>query len=70
MIRIIGQATLHQSGRAAFLGPEFHAALSPMAKWVGEVTDAARLPAAMQRARAIAMGGQRSAVVLVVAGTG
>lgn len=42
MIPIIRQATLHQAGRAAFLGPEFHAALSPMAKWVGEVSDAAR----------------------------
>ena len=67
MILIIGQATTRQSGREAFLGPEFHAALSPMAKWVGEVTDAARLPEAMQRAWSVAMGGQRGPVVLVVA---
>ncbi len=67
MILIIGQATQRQSGREAFLGPEFHQALAPMAKWVGEVSDAARLPEALQRAWSVAMSGQRGPVVLVVA---
>lgn len=67
MILIVGQATMRQSGREAFLGAEFHQALAPMAKWVGEVTDAARLAEAMQRAWSVAMSGQRGPVVLVVA---
>lgn len=66
MILILGQASQRQSGREAFLGPEFHQALAPMAKWVGEITDAARIPEALQRAWSMAMSGQKGPVVLVV----
>ena len=67
MILIVGQASEGQSGREAFLGADFRQALAPMAKWVGHVTDAARLPEAMQRAWSTALSGQRGPVVLIVA---
>lgn len=67
MILIVGQAALRQAGREAFLGPEFAQAFAPMAKWVGEVTDARRLPEAMQRAWSCALSGRPGPVVLIVA---
>ena len=66
MILIVGQATGRQSGREAYLGPDFGATFAGAAKWVGECTDAARLPEMMLRAWSVALSGQRGPVVLVV----
>ncbi len=66
MILILGQATRRQSGREAYLGPDLGAAFAGVAKWVGECSDAARLPELMLRAWSVALSGQRGPVVLVV----
>lgn len=67
LILILGQASARQAGREAFLGPEFHQTFGPLAKWVGECQDAARLPELLMRAWAAALGGRPGPVVLVVA---
>lgn len=67
MIMIIGQASQSQSGREAYLGPEFQQTFGPMVKWVGEVTQAERLPEALHRAWSLAISGQPGPVILVVA---
>ena len=66
MILIVGQATGRQSGREAYLGPDLGAALAGAAKWVGECSDAARLPEMMLRAWSTALSGRRGPVVLLV----
>ncbi|VVE11108.1 thiamine pyrophosphate-dependent enzyme [Pandoraea fibrosis] len=66
MILIIGQAPTETAEREAFLGNEFHAAFGPLAKWVAQIPDAARIPEFLSRAWHTAISGKPGPVVLVL----
>ena len=67
MILIVGQPSRRIAGREPFLANDFAQAFAPMAKWIGEVTEAARLAELFTTAWARALDGLAGPVVLVVA---
>lgn len=66
MILIVGQASTEAAEREAFLGNEFHAAFGPLAKWVAQIPDAARIPEFVSRAWHTAISGKPGPVVLIL----
>lgn len=67
MILIVGQPSRRIAGREPFLANDFAQAFAPMAKWIGEVTEADRLAELFTTAWARALDGLAGPVVLVVA---
>ncbi|MDX0305357.1 thiamine pyrophosphate-binding protein [Sinorhizobium meliloti] len=66
MILIVGQVKRSILEREAFMSYDFRIMFAPMAKWVGQIDDPARIPEFIQRAWATALSGRRGPVVLVV----
>lgn len=66
MILLIGQVDRPNRGREAFQEVELRQMFTPLAKRVEEINDAARLPEAVARAFAAAMGGRPGPVVLIL----
>jgi acetolactate synthase-1/2/3 large subunit len=64
MILFVGQVPRAFRGREAFQEVDYTAMYGPLAKWVVEVDDAARLPEITARAFATASGGRRGPVVV------
>jgi acetolactate synthase I/II/III large subunit len=64
MILFIGQVARDQRDREAFQDVDYRRFFSPLAKWVEEIDDAARVPEYVNRAFAIAMNGRPGPVVL------
>jgi acetolactate synthase I/II/III large subunit len=66
MILFIGQVARDQRDREAFQEVDYRRFFSPLAKWVEEIDDAARVPEYVNRAFAIAMNGRPGPVVLAL----
>jgi acetolactate synthase I/II/III large subunit len=66
MILFIGQVARDQRDREAFQEVDYRRFFAPLAKWVEEVDDAARVPEYVNRAFAIAMNGRPGPVVLAL----
>lgn len=66
MILIVGQVKRSILEREAFMSYDFRTMFAPMAKWVAQIDDPARIPEFVQRAWATALSGRRGPVVLVV----
>lgn len=66
MILIVGQVKRSILEREAFMAYDFRTMFAPMAKWVAQIDDPARIPEFVQRAWATALSGRRGPVVLVV----
>lgn len=66
MILLVGQVERPFRTREAFQEVEYRQMFAPLAKWVAEVDDPARLPEYMARAYAAAVGGRPGPVVLAV----
>ena len=64
MILFVGQIPRNFKGREAFQEVDYNAMYAPLAKWVVEVEDAARLPEITARAFATASSGRRGPVVV------
>jgi acetolactate synthase I/II/III large subunit len=64
MILFIGQVARDQRDREAFQEVDYRRFFAPLAKWVEEIDDAARVPEYVNRAFAIAMNGRPGPVVL------
>jgi acetolactate synthase-1/2/3 large subunit len=64
MILFIGQVARGDRDREAFQEVDYRAMFGPLAKWVAEIDDAARVPEYVARAFAIAMNGRPGPVVL------
>src|SRR6218665_43746 len=64
VILFIGQVQSHAREREAFQEVEYRRAFTEIAKWVGEIDDAARIPEFVTRAFAIATSGRPGPVVL------
>lgn len=66
MLLLIGQVDRPNRGREAFQEVDLRQMFTPLAKRVEEINDAARLPEAVARAFAAAMGGRPGPVVLIL----
>ncbi len=66
MVLLVGQVERPTRGREAFQEVEYRLMFAPLAKWVGEVDAAERLPEALARAFAIATSGRPGPAVLVM----
>ncbi|WP_250517774.1 thiamine pyrophosphate-dependent enzyme [Caballeronia sp. INDeC2] len=67
LVMIVGQAGMGAAEREAMLGVgHFHQVFGPLAKWVGLIESAARIPEMLSRAWHVAMSGRRGPVVLVL----
>ena len=66
MIVLIGQVAREQSEREAFQEVDFRRMYGQLAKWVGQIEDAARLPEYVSRAFHIATSGRPGPVVLAL----
>jgi acetolactate synthase-1/2/3 large subunit len=66
MILFIGQVIRSQMEREAFQSYDFRQMFAPMAKWVAQIDDAARIPEFVQRAFHMAMSPRPGPVVLVL----
>lgn len=66
MILIVGQVKRALMEREAFMAYDFRTMFAPMAKWVAQIDDAARIPEFVQRAYHTAMTGRMGPVVLVI----
>lgn len=66
MILIVGQVKRSILEREAFMSYDFRTMFAPMAKWVAQIDDPARIPEFVQRAWATALSGRRGPVVLIV----
>lgn len=67
LVMIVGQADMQGAEREAMLGvAHFHQVFGPLAKWVGLIESAARIPEMLARAWHIALSGRRGPVVLVL----
>jgi acetolactate synthase I/II/III large subunit len=64
MILFIGQVQRGVRGREAFQEVEFRQMLAPLAKWVAEIQDPARIPEFVHRAFRCATSGRPGPVVL------
>ena len=66
MILFIGQVGTDMRGREAFQEVDYRAMFGPLAKWVTEVDDAARLPELLARAWSTALEGRPGPVVMAL----
>ena len=66
MILFIGQVGSAMRGREAFQEVDYRAMFAPLAKWVTEVDDAARLPELLARAWVTALEGRPGPVVMAL----
>ena len=66
MILLIGQVARHQRDREAFQEVDYRAMFAPLAKWVAEIDDPARVPEYFARAWAVAQEGRPGPVVLAL----
>jgi acetolactate synthase-1/2/3 large subunit len=66
MLLLIGQVARGTAGREAFQEVDYRAMFGPLAKWVEQVEDPARLPEVMHRAFATATSGRPGPVVLAL----
>ncbi|MGY2843590.1 acetolactate synthase-1/2/3 large subunit [Bradyrhizobium sp. USDA 4509] len=66
MILFIGQVARGTSEREGFQEIEYRHMFGPMAKWVGQIDDARRIPEYVSRAFHTAMSGRRGPVVLAI----
>lgn len=66
MVLIVGQVKRSILEREAFMSYDFRTMFAPMAKWVAQIDDAARIPEFVQRAWATALSGRKGPVVLVI----
>ncbi|MES5487187.1 thiamine pyrophosphate-binding protein [Bradyrhizobium sp. INPA03-11B] len=66
MILFIGQVARAVSEREAFQEIDYRRMFGPMAKWVGQIDDASRIPEYVSRAYHTAMSGRRGPVVLAL----
>jgi acetolactate synthase-1/2/3 large subunit len=66
MLLLIGQVARAVRGREAFQEVEFRQMFAPLAKWVAEIEDAARIPEYMLRAFQCATSGRPGPVVLAL----
>lgn len=66
MILFVGQVKRALMEREAFMSYDFRTIFAPMAKWVAQIDDPARIPEFIQRAYHTAMTGRMGPVVLVV----
>ncbi|CAA7623448.1 Thiamine pyrophosphate-requiring enzyme [Candidatus Terasakiella magnetica] len=66
MVLLVGQVDRPNRGREAFQEVELRQMFQPLAKRVEEINDAARLPEAVARAFAAALGGRPGPVVLIL----
>src|SRR5580704_11915247 len=64
MILFIGQVARHASDREGFQEVDYRAMFAPLAKWVAEIDQAARIPEYIARAYRVAMSGRAGPVVL------
>jgi acetolactate synthase-1/2/3 large subunit len=64
MILFIGQVAREHRGREAFQEVDYETMFAPMAKWVAEIADPARIPEYLARAFQIASSGRPGPVVL------
>ncbi len=66
MILLIGQVARHEAETDAFQEVDFRQMFGPMAKWIGQIEDAARVPEYLSRAFHIATSGRPGPVVLAL----
>ncbi|KAB0267217.1 thiamine pyrophosphate-binding protein [Microvirga brassicacearum] len=66
MILFVGQVKRSILEREAFMSYDFRQMFAPMAKWVAQIDDAARIPEFIQRAYHTAMTGRMGPVVLIL----
>jgi acetolactate synthase I/II/III large subunit len=66
MILLIGDVARGDRDREGFQEVDFSALFGPLAKWVGRIDDAARIPEYVSRAFAVAVQGRPGPVVLVL----
>ena len=66
MILLIGQIARGTRDREAFQEVDFRRMYGPLAKWVAEIDDAARVPEYMSRAFHVALSGRPGPVVLAI----
>ncbi|CAO3419804.1 thiamine pyrophosphate-binding protein [Azospirillum doebereinerae] len=66
MILIVGQVKRSILEREPFMSYDFRTMFAPMAKWVAQIDDPARIPEFVQRAWSTALSGRKGPVVLVV----
>ena len=66
MILFIGQVASHAREREAFQEVDYRAFFGPIAKWVTEINDAARIPELVTRAFAVATSGRPGPVVIAL----
>ncbi len=66
MVLFVGQIARGHRDREAFQEVDYRAMFGPLAKWVAEVDDTARLPEYLARAWRIAMSGRPGPVVLAL----
>ncbi len=64
MVLFIGQVASRARDREGFQEVDFRAMFGPLAKWVAEIDDAARIPEYVARAYRVAMSGRPGPVVL------
>ena len=66
MILFIGQVGRDMRGREAFQEVDYRAFFGPIAKWVTEIDDAARIPETIARAFTVAQSGRPGPVVIAL----
>ncbi|MGI1664094.1 thiamine pyrophosphate-binding protein [Palleronia sp. KMU-117] len=66
MILFVGQIARGHRDREAFQEVDYRAVFGPLAKWVAEIDDVARLPEYLNRAFHVAMSGRPGPVVLAL----
>jgi acetolactate synthase-1/2/3 large subunit len=66
MLLLIGQIARGQSEREAFQEVDYRRMFGPLAKWVAQVDDAARIPELLARAYRVATSGRPGPVVLAL----
>jgi acetolactate synthase-1/2/3 large subunit len=66
LILFVGQVGLHFMGREAFQEVDYRQMFQPVAKWVAEIADPARVPEMVNRAFHEALSGRRGPVVLAL----
>jgi acetolactate synthase-1/2/3 large subunit len=64
MILFIGQVARHARDREGFQEVDYRSMFAPLAKWVAEIDEAARIPEYIARAFRVAMSGRAGPVVL------
>jgi acetolactate synthase-1/2/3 large subunit len=66
LILFVGQVPRRHLERGAYQEVDFHTMFAPLAKWVGQITDPARVPEYVSRAFHTAVSGRPGPVVLTI----